>query len=134
MNPKIFQNSINNPFKNEPLHVARGPVARCTGAQIPPKCCQGTLRKRPRFEDPQKVGAPEAFLEFCGATWAIWGAVLGPAGRQGAPKSTILASGRIKILKNDIQNEASEKTLVFDRKLFGKSGFLKGLNPPKCFV
>ena len=80
------------------------------------------------------MGAPEAFLEFFGATWAIWGALLGLAGRQGAPKSTILASGRIRILKNDTQNEASEKALAFDRKLFGKSEFLKGLNPPKCFV
>ena len=38
------------------------------------------------------------------------------------------------ISKNDIQNEASEKASVFNRKLFGKSEFLKVLNPQKCFT
>ena len=55
-------------------------------------------------------------------------------GAKGLPKSTVLASSRIKVSKNDVQNEASEKALVFNRNLFGKSEFLKVLNPQKCFI
>ena len=38
------------------------------------------------FEDPQKVFHADTFLQSFGATWAILGAILDPAGRQGAPK------------------------------------------------
>ena len=51
-----------------------------------PKWCPGALRKRPW----EQVGfsAPITFHKFqiIGATWVIWGAILGPAGRQGGPK------------------------------------------------
>ena len=49
------------------------------------------------------------------------GVILDPAGRQGAPKSTVLASSRTKISKNDVQNEALEKACVFDGILLGKT-------------
>ena len=38
------------------------------------------------FEDPQKVFQADTFLRTLGITWAILGAILRPAGRQGAPK------------------------------------------------
>ena len=38
------------------------------------------------FEDPQKVFQADTFLQTFGATWAILGAILRPAGRQGGPK------------------------------------------------
>ena len=38
------------------------------------------------FEDPQKVFHADTFLQTFGATWAILGAILAPAGRQGGPK------------------------------------------------
>ena len=74
------------------------------------------------------------FSEPLAATWVILIAILGPAGCQGTPKIDVLAPSRIKISKNDVQNEASEKASVFNRKLFGKSEFLKVLNPQKCFI
>ena len=64
---------------------------------------------------------------FCVPFW-------GQLGAKGLSKSIILASSRTKISRNDIQNEASEKASAFYSKMFGRSEFLKGLNPPKCFV
>ena len=58
-----------------------------------PKSNKKVPRKAPKttlganwFEDPQKVFHPDTFLQTFGATWAILGAILRPAGRQGGPK------------------------------------------------
>ena len=52
-----------------------------------------------RVEDPQKVSAPDVFFEAFGATWAILGAILGPAGRQGAPKIELFGTKSHQNLK-----------------------------------
>ena len=52
-------------------------------------------------------------FEIFGATWPICGAIWDPAGRQGIPKSSILASRRAKMPKNEVQKEASEKVWFF---------------------
>ena len=58
-----------------------------------PKSNKKVPRKAPKttlganwFEDPQKVFHPDTFLQTFGATWAILGAILRPAGHQGGPK------------------------------------------------
>ena len=55
-------------------------------------------------------------------------------GAKGEPKSSILVWRRIKISKNEAENEASEKVSIFDWKIVRKCESLNVLNPPKCFV
>ena len=50
-----------------------------------------------------------SFFSAFGATWAILGATLGPAGRQGVPKNELFGTKSSKINKNDIQERVSEK-------------------------
>ena len=55
-----------------------------------PKWCPGALQKV-SVKVGREKGAPSLRKgEHFGATWAILGAILGPAGRQGAPKIDLL--------------------------------------------
>ena len=61
--------------------------------KIHPKSTKMVPRNAPKatlganwFEDPQKVFHADTFLQTFGATWAILGAILRPAGHQGGPK------------------------------------------------
>ena len=52
-----------------------------------------------RVEVPQKVSASDTFLRTFGATWAILGAIWGPAGRQGAHKIELFGTKSHQNLK-----------------------------------
>ena len=52
-----------------------------------------------RFQDPQNGQPCGIFLRHFGATWAILGAILGPAGRQGAPKIELFGTKSHQNLK-----------------------------------
>ena len=60
------------------------------------------------------------FWWVLGATWATLGATSGPAGRQGVPKSSLLASRCAKKSKNEVPERVPEKALNYDRKFDGK--------------
>ena len=127
---KSFQNVSTNHTKIHDFGVK--------GYQNQPKGCPGELRKRSWKQvgsgTPKKMLTPGARHTLLGTIWAILGAILGTAGRQGVPKSSVLAPGCAKISKHDIQNEASETICNFNGNLFGKCEFLNVLNPPKWFI
>ena len=74
--------------------------------KIHPKSTKMVPRNAPKatlganwFEDPQKVFHADTFLQTFGATWAILGAIWGPAGRQGAPKIDLFGTKSHQNLK-----------------------------------
>ena len=89
-----------------------------------PKWCSGALRKRPW----EQVGPRKSILEHhqsfgggilspVGSFWVPFGT---PLGAKCIPKSSILAPGSIKSLKNDVQEGVMEKAWKFDGTLIGK--------------
>ena len=52
-----------------------------------------------RFQEGAWGGHPRTFLEPFGATWAILGVILGPAGRQGSPKIELFGTKSHQNLK-----------------------------------
>ena len=55
-------------------------------SQNVPRSASKVILEASRFEVAQKGAKSFHKFEIFGATWAILGAILGPAGRQGAPK------------------------------------------------
>ena len=79
--PKIMPQSTNISAK---MHPTSTKVDK-TGAQERSKSDPGGKS----VAGSQKVRWPDAFVEPFRATWVIWGAILGPAGPEGAPKITL---------------------------------------------
>ena len=102
--------------------------------EIVPRSAQKATLAASRFQNAKKGATSFHNFEIFGAIWVILGVIWCPAGRQGVPKSRVLAPGCAKISKNDIQNEASEKVWFFVWICIGKCEILKVLNPPKCFI
>ena len=68
-------------------------------SQNRPKGCPGALLEASRFRDPQKVSTTGARDTLLGTIWAIWGAILGTAGRQGVPKIKSFGTRMLQNLK-----------------------------------
>ena len=54
--------------------------------EMVPRSVPKVILEASRFQEKPEGGHPWSFLESFGATWAILGVILGPAGRQGALK------------------------------------------------
>ena len=77
---------------------------------------------------PLKVGPSYAFLEPCGATWAILDVILGPAWSPGARKIKHFRTKTPKSREKLRPGEGLEKTLKFHRILMRKCEVLGMLN------
>ena len=110
----LLQRSNQNPSKKMPKSIKIDPQIILNRRTW----CPGTLQKwswkQVVFELPKmalRLPRNFGFLVPLGRFWApFWD----PAGRQGVPKSSILASRRAKMSKNEVQNEASEKAWNFN--------------------
>ena len=114
--------------KNKSLKI------RPRSTELVPTSVPKAILEAGRFLERSRGGPPSKFLKNFGTTWAILGAILGPAGRQGGPKIEFLGTKSHPNLKNEAQNAASKKIWNFDRHLMRKCEILDVLNPPKCFV
>ena len=76
------------------------------GAQEHPKSIKTVPRSAPnaileagRFQEWSQGGPVSIFLSIIGTTWSILGAILGPAGRQGAHKIELFGTKSHQNLK-----------------------------------
>ena len=51
-----------------------------------PKSAPKTILETARVQERSQGGPVSIFLTIIGATWAVWGVIWRPAGRQGTPK------------------------------------------------
>ena len=103
ISPKCIKNNAQNRYKFIPIPSQ----INQNGAKEP---SESDLESKsvPRASPQEVFGA---FLEQLGRCGSAFCAQLGA---KGLPKSSFLASSRIKISKNEILNEALEKACVFD--------------------
>ena len=79
---KPHQNASKNHAKIHDF-VAKG---NPKSTKMMPRSIPKALLEASRLWDPPKVPTPGARHTLFGTTWAIWGSILDPAGRQGGPK------------------------------------------------
>ena len=82
-----------------------------------PRSVPKVILEASRFQEKPEGGHPRSFWEPFGATWAIWGAILGPAGRQGAPKIELLGTKSSQNLKKWGPKWGIKKYMKFWSKL-----------------